>query len=219
MDKLSVDAFRIVIFLLPGFVTLQVRNMLVVPTKASLADNVILAAVFTFIDHILSGVLPTLPYLAKLETRVRLSSEFWSVFREQGGIALLGYSAGVGLVLGVLRFHGWDYAALRWLRVTRRSGYTDVWNEAFNRDRGSWLIVNLKDGRRVLGWAATYSDEPSLHELFLARAAWVDDEGNETHINGPGILLTEASEILTVEFWASQQTGRAGKEAERGRTG
>lgn len=205
METFSVEAFRILIFLLPGLVTLQVRNLLVVPEKTTLTETVITALVLTFLDHVVSAVLPGLPFLIALQERVTLSSEFWLIFKAQGGLQLLLYSSVLGLVLGLLRFRGWDYAVLRFLRLTRRSGYTDVWNETFNRDPGSWLIVSLKDGRRLLGWAATYSDEPGTHELFLARAAWVDDYGRQTAIEGPGILLPKASEIVAVEFWNPQE--------------
>ena len=203
--EVSLEAFRILIFLLPGIVTLQIRSLLAIPEKTKLIDMVITALVLTFLDHVLSAILPTLGWLGALEERVTLESEFWRLFKVQGGLQLLLYSSGLGVFLGYLRFRGWDYAFLRALRITRRSGYMDVWNETFNRDRGSWLIVSLKDGRRLLGWAATYSDEPGTHELFLARAAWVDQEGKQTAIQGPGILLSKESEIVAVEFWSPKE--------------
>ena len=46
--------------------------------------------------------------------------------------------------------------------------------------------------RSVIGWIRNYSDEDETTELFLEDAAWVDTDGNEFPIQGPGILLTKS---------------------------
>jgi hypothetical protein len=48
------------------------------------------------------------------------------------------------------------------------------------------------------------SDDVEDRSLFLEAASWVDDNGNEAVIDGPGLLLTKDSEIESVMFLARE---------------
>ena len=52
MEAISLEAFRILIFILPGLVTLKTREILVVPEKTTFADAVIVALVLTLSQSI-----------------------------------------------------------------------------------------------------------------------------------------------------------------------
>ena len=58
----------------------------------------------------------------------------------------------------------------------------------------------LKDGTRILGWPDYYSDDPDKRELFLAEAVVTMPDDTIYEIAGPGILLTEKSEIERIEI-------------------
>lgn len=62
------------------------------------------------------------------------------------------------------------------------------------------MQVGLSDGRSVIGWIRNYSDEDETTELFLEDAAWVDSDGKEFPIHGPGILLTKSLGIEYIMF-------------------
>jgi hypothetical protein len=58
----------------------------------------------------------------------------------------------------------------------------------------------VSGGRSVIGWIRNYSDEDETTELFLEDAAWVNSDGKEFPIHGPGILLTKSLGIEYVMF-------------------
>lgn len=63
------------------------------------------------------------------------------------------------------------------------------------------MLVQLSGDRAVIGYLRYYSDEQDDASLFLEDAAWiVDDEGTQSPIDGPGILLTKQAGIESVSF-------------------
>ena len=94
-------------------------------------------------------------------------------------------------VLGILRI--WTF--------TDRTNDVSIWNGALKEHGGS-VQVGLGDGREVVGWLQQYSDIGEERSLFLAKVARVEEDGSRTMIPGPGILLTDRSEIPYIMFLA-----------------
>ena len=84
----------------------------------------------------------------------------------------------------------WLTAPFRWLKISERSARSSVWNDVFSNLKG-FVQVGMSDGRSVIGWLRKYSDEDDSHALFLDEASWIDSDGKEIPIHGPGILLTK----------------------------
>lgn len=88
--------------------------------------------------------------------------------------------------------------------LTDRTSRESLWKDVFLTQRGGFVQVELADGRSVLGLLSSYSDSGKERALFLRNAAWVtkDAQGNEITVDipGPGLLLTDKSEIKYVMF-------------------
>jgi hypothetical protein len=95
--------------------------------------------------------------------------------------------------------HNWLTAPFRWFKISERSARSSVWNDVFSDLKGI-VQVELSDGRSVIGWIRKYSDEDDADALFLDEAAWIDSDGKEVPIHGPGILLTKNLGIKYVMF-------------------
>jgi hypothetical protein len=95
------------------------------------------------------------------------------------------------------------WASVRWLRVTERTGRSAIWNDVFEQI-GGWVQVGLAGDVIVNGWLAYYSDKAEESSLFLERAAWIDKDGTERSIDGPGILITKEVGIEYVVFLRSR---------------
>lgn len=108
-------------------------------------------------------------------------------------------SLATGLVSGLVVGNDLHYRVARRLRLTERTGRSDVWQDCFSTFDNNWLEVELDDGRRVSGWAQYFSEIGSTPSLFLRDAFWIDN-GNLIPIEGEGILLTESAKIRYVEF-------------------
>jgi hypothetical protein len=118
--------------------------------------------------------------------------------------------AGLALISGVAYASNINYDLLTRLvfklGIRIRGSRVNIWNDAFEELDG-FVQVGLPGGRRVIGWVRDFSDEESVYELFLENAAWVDKDGNQQPINGPGILLTKESGIEYVTFLYEDEDG------------
>ena len=99
-----------------------------------------------------------------------------------------------------MRGHDLLLKQLRRFGLTQRSSRESVWIDVFLNFRGN-VQVGLGDGRSVVGWLEQYAEAGDERTLFLARAAWVREDGATTEVPGDGMmLLTEKSEIKYVMF-------------------
>ncbi len=121
-------------------------------------------------------------------------------------------AAGLGLVLSALQTNDIHTRILRWLRVTRATTRTSVWDDAFS-DIKRYVLVEFSDGRRVMGWPRYISDTPEEGSLFLEYASWVLDEGEEQVINGPGMLITKNMPIQNVVFLDPPSDGKENRKS------
>ena len=62
------------------------------------------------------------------------------------------------------------------------------------------MLVDLKDGRRLLGFMTYYSDDVEQSSLFLEDAAWLTEEGKQIPVSGAGVLLTKEAVITSITF-------------------
>lgn len=113
--------------------------------------------------------------------------------------------AALALVTGILVSanlnHDWLLRLLRKWRITQRTARNSIWNDAFQDIPSSFVLVQLSRDRSIIGYLRYYSDEQDDASLFLEDAAWiVDEEGTQSPIDGPGILLTKQSGIESVSF-------------------
>ena len=97
----------------------------------------------------------------------------------------------------------WGLSLLRKIGVTERTSRSALWHDVF-QDTSGWVQVSMKDGKKALGWVRYYSDDVDDRSLFLESASWIDDDGKEQVIDGPGLFLTKDSEIESVMFLSSR---------------
>jgi len=109
------------------------------------------------------------------------------------------YSSGLGLFTAASLTNDWAGRILRRLRVTQRTSNSSVWNDTF-RSYGGYVLVELTDGRLILGWVRYFADREEQASLFLEDAAWVDPDGKRVQVEGSGILLTRESGIKNLMF-------------------
>jgi hypothetical protein len=194
------EALGMLLILLPGFVAAYLVQLLAARRKQSEFDKVIEALIFSLTLYLIT--LPFFGYLLPLAWRPgdEKHPDTWQIFIVWSHLLALALLA---VVLGAIYAHSinhnWLTAPFRWLKVSKRSARSSVWNDVFSDIKG-FVQVELSDGRSVIGWIRKWSDEDESHVLFLEDAAWIDGTGNELPINGPGILLTKNSGIEQVMF-------------------
>jgi len=118
--------------------------------------------VFTLLDHAVFGTLRAAAaglsedsLAGRLKTFVdaigapaNLPGELGRAFVEAGGFPIVLIAAVVGIGLGAVRYHGWDFRLLRLLRLTNRTGENLVWAETLTKSSGqAYALVACKEAR------------------------------------------------------------------------
>ena len=203
----TVLAFNLLLFLLPGFLTLKVREALAIVAKTSDFSRVVDAMLFTLLNYALY-----FPLAKALEfkqfTVLGLRGDSTGADLQLGTpylpalFLMLGTATALGVFVGMGADRDWFHKFKTGLHLTRRPARIDVWAEAFYNTKGKWILVQLEDGTQIIGWPFHYSDEPERRQLFLKDARVRQSDGTEYDVPGPGLLLTEASKIKLIEFLA-----------------
>jgi hypothetical protein len=101
--------------------------------------------------HSLSSTTPCSP---------RLPGELGQAIKDVGGFPIIVIAVVVGLVIGMVRYHGWDVRLFRWMRITNRTGENLVWAETLTKaSKPSCAVVACKDGSRFIGEIDTFSED------------------------------------------------------------
>ncbi|HEY0307985.1 MAG TPA: DUF6338 family protein [Acidobacteriaceae bacterium] len=203
----KLEALGVLFVLLPGFGCAYFVQALAVRRKQTDLDKIIEALVFSFIIYIatlhFSGHVLPVSWLS-----VPNSDQHQIVVNLRYLLVL----SGAAVVLAVLLAVNINFDLLnrffRLINVSELTARSSVWNDVF-QEIGGYVQVGLTDGRTALGWLRYYSDDPEECSIFLEDAAWVDKDGIEKPIIGPGILLAKGSDIEYVIFleWEERTEG------------
>lgn len=183
------QTIQVLMFLLPGFITELTKNALVVTRDLSYFDRMIKALTLTIINfYVLKLFFPhkSLPLINPLAATHTTSLEVF-------------LSIGIALVLGAIWAFALNqdylYRILRFMKLTKKTGRYDLWQDVFIDNDGSWVKVILNDGTEILGYAKDFSDLSKKRELFIGDASI-----NSREIDGPGVYVSESSGIKLIQL-------------------
>lgn len=215
MEALTGEAFKVLLFIIPGIISLRIKSALSISSPSNPFNTTIDGLILTLVDHVLYSVftwsvakLPSYGWVlflssfgSAIERSPSIRGELGRQLSDAGGFPILVIAIAVGFIAGTIRYRGWDFRLLRFLNVTNRTGENLVWAETFTRAPLSYAVVACKDGSRFMGWVDTFSEEAGNYELFLSQASQVQPDGTLLPIPGPGVLLTRENPIIRVELW------------------
>lgn len=191
------EALGILLVLLPGFTCAYVTQFVAVRQKQSDFDKVVEALLFALLLYL--GTLPFFHFSLPSSWAVSAGGEIQVRIHYRQLLTLFLASVGLGLAYAANLNHDWALRLLRKCRITERTSRTAVWHDVF-QETGGWIQVELKDGKKALGWVRYYSDDIEDRSLFLESASWINEAGEERPIEGPGLFLTRDAEIEAVLF-------------------
>jgi len=215
----SFSAIYVLLILLPGFVTLFVETSISYQRQTSGTFFIAKALVYSFINYSLFSITGfsliswTISDISHQARRIIINPIWFDAF------VMLFISVVTGLGIGLFKNKDLHMRFARRLGLTRRTSRASIWLDIFhdkyskknereikNRENiyGAYVIVFLKDGRRVYGWPEYFSDDYNDGPvLFLTNAAWISDDGNEVEIPYPGILIN-GSQIELIQFYMAE---------------
>jgi hypothetical protein len=141
------DLFPILLFLLPGFVSVGILEVLCVRKSKDVFERVIEALIFTMLNLACFLVLRSL-----LERLPRLQFAH-DQFLTPGNISLMALCAfAIGIVVAAEINHEWLLGILNnRFHLTRKTAKPSTWNETWTHAQ-KFVVVHLDDGRRIYGW-------------------------------------------------------------------
>jgi hypothetical protein len=112
-----------------------------------------------------------------------------------------------GLALGVTlsamanrdTAHRWlrDGRWIKKLKITKKNSFPSEWFSAFQRE-DRFVVLHLKDGRRLYGWPEEWPNEPTGHFLITC-PSWLGDDGTKTPMPQIHRMVLGAEHVEWVE--------------------
>lgn len=192
MESVSKEIFDILKYLLPGFVTAWIFHALTAHPKQNQFERIIQALIFTlFIQCATSVTKYILVLIGKWHSIGHWDETaqlFWSsIFAISFGFILVYYT-------NSNRFHKF----LSDKNITKQTSYFCEWSDIFNNV--TWfVIVDLKNGRRVYGWPLVWPEDPTKGHLVLQDPEWIKGK-QYIRLANTQYLVISAADIEYVEF-------------------
>ena len=186
-------------YLLAGFVAAWVFYGLTPYRRPTPFERIVQALVYTAVVQLLAGFVGWLARCVKWDAK---AMEFLS--SPAGAVVLAIF---IGVLFAWLVNRDYPHAWLRKIGLTLQTARKCNWADAFDMAGYQFIILNLKDGRRLYGWPATWPDTHADDHFLLANYKWVSDgkfdsnpDGDEPPPPANAAILVASEAVDTVEL-------------------
>lgn len=193
MDIWDIDKIMLFLtFVIPGFVSIKVYQIIFPGTERSSSDLLIDAISYSCITYAILGVPIYLVESGKL--------------REQSGFLYFLFYVFVFFVFPIILVSLWKAIRTSDFMQRRAPHPTDLpWDYVFSQGQHYWVKVTLNDGRAIYGKYSERSfssSAPAKEQIYLEEAWFADKRGGfkKRKKKSAGVIIV-SSEISTVEFW------------------
>ena len=193
LSDLSTDAIKLLAYLLPGFTTAWLFYGFTSHPKPPQFERVVQALIFTFV---IQALLAPIKW-ALLSVGRSFAVRPWD--HESDLIGSLVLACILGTVLAYCTnkdsFHKW----LRGRGLTSRTSHPSEWFCAFT-EHVTFVILHLKDGRRLYGWPKEWPVDPSKGQFYVQLPSWIDESGKSIELPQLDGILVHVQDVDWVEF-------------------
>ena len=177
---------EVLYFLVPGFIAAAVYYGLTSAPKPSTFERIVQALIFTVIIQGLSKLVS----LTGL-----LEEETWKAVAPSVNVAI---AVIMGLTVVFLANKDLPHRWLRRWHITRETAYPTDWYGVFANNPGCFVVLYLRDGRRLYGWPKQWpgSEHERLFVIELPR--WITDD--EKLMDAGNAVVVQAEDVGMVDF-------------------
>lgn len=206
--NLSTEALDLLLLFLPGVIssavlTAALRRRTVEPLQRlieAVGFTLAVTAVLALIGLVPGVGAPVLPAIGLEAGRL--------VVRDGGAWSIpVALALSVLLPLPIARVLSTDthMALLRRLGVSQRTSRASTWEDVFAEQGDRFVVLELRDGRRLQGYTRYWSDDPAEGLLYVTKPAWLvrdDDERDRVDVveTGQHGLMIHRDELRWIEF-------------------
>ena len=201
MDWATSEVVSVLAFLLPGFAAVTIFYSLTSHPKPSDFERVVQALAFTIAAQAIASVVVYFLNLGWAESK-------WPEFEE----AVISFSTAIvlALIAVIATNNDLPHRALRWMNITRETSFPSEWYSTFSDYAESYVVLQLKDGRRLYGWPEEWPSSPDQGHFRLAVCEWL--EGNTRQpLADTSVILVPVQEVNVVQFVEPHQDEAAGE--------
>lgn len=182
----KIESLGILFTLLPGLLTYLVVRLLTARGKElQTTEMVLYSLAYTLIVNATWALLKAVGS--------------WIPTPDLVGLSLSAVAWGIAVSVGIM--FGFPYNVLNCIKVTREGPCPTTWQSAmhvFRSKGGEYLLLNFKDGRRVLGATRGLPAQQKDGHFCLERVRWLSPGTDE--IEQPGLMLFNAEDVSFVQF-------------------
>lgn len=194
MEGLAQELIPFLQYLLPGFVATWIFYALTSYLKPGQFEQIVQALIFTFLIHVAVTIVK---YIC-----MYVGERWWSVgVWDKPVEAIWAVALAVLIGLTFVYFSTTDklHSMLRRMNITRETSYPSEWFNCF-RDSNNFIVLHLRDERRLLGWPREWPSSPIKGQFVLELPAWLDEKGGQTPLDAASCILIDVKEVFWVEF-------------------
>lgn len=210
MELVSKELVGIISYLLPGFLAAWIFHGLTAHPKAQPFERVVQALIFT---AILQGVVSIVRWFFVLAGHVVVVGDWtenvnlvWSLlWAVVLGVAAAGI-ANNDVIHNWLRFRDWRLRKTtlpggdrKWA-WTHRTSHPSEWFSAFSHHNRRYVILHLKDGRRLFGWPDEWPDACDRGHFVVSECEWLLPTGERAPVHQVESMLIPSTSVEFVEF-------------------
>ena len=196
MSWANSEIVSVLVFLLPGFVAAAVFYSLTSYAKPNEFGQIVQALVFTIVGQLTAWIL----------RQLISSGAAWP--KELEAIVSVISAVFVALIVVYISNNDIAHRFFRRIGITRETSYLSEWYSSFTQNTDCYVILNLKDERRLFGWPSEWPSRSGQGHFRLTEAVWLleDEKGCQSHTE-PEIyeIVVSALEVDTVEFLKAEE--------------
>ncbi len=198
MSWASSEIVSVFVFLLPGFVAAAVFYSLSSYPKPNEFGQVVQALVFTMVGQIIALSVQQLTILLG-------ASRPWPTTLD----IIVPTLSAVAFALIVVYASNNDtlHGLFRRLRFTRETSYSSEWYSSFAENPNCYIVLHLKDRRRLYGWPEEWPSRPEQGHFRIIEGEWLDadasDAQNDSQDNNKReffFIIVSVEDVKMVEF-------------------
>jgi len=189
----------IILFIIPGFITDSIIALTIPRAKRESTEIILTAITFSCVNYAIFSWLILLMILKGFP----LKYEVWFIFSWLGilliGPVIEGFAFN-WLVNSKLYRRIFSFLKLKNIRLIPKS-----WDYHFGKEEPYWILLTLKDGKKIGGFFGTHSfasSFPAEEDLYIEELWVIDEEGKFVQpIENSGGCLIRRNDINFIEFF------------------